>query len=161
MNRVVLSLSFLTLSPAMVKTQTKANQAQAVAPQACLICDKTYQSVQQLCGFCIKKLKVLKDAQEGSFERELFTLVFQVRVRDRKSFGKRLVTQKKCANPDQAAQIDRLRKRNKVLYVTLRRLRSRHRRQALVTSKKRTLVVAPKCASNLATEQPPIESQPQ
>ena len=75
----------------MVKSKNEPKVGSKVQARACLLCEKTNQVVQQLCGFCFKKIQSMKASSAGSFDRGLIEAIRKSKARDRKSSAQKLV----------------------------------------------------------------------
>ena len=77
----------------MVKRKNEPKAGSEVQAKACLLCEKTSQAVQQLCGFCFKKIQSMKACPPGSFDKGLIEAIQKSKARDRKSSAQKMVTE--------------------------------------------------------------------
>ena len=80
------------------------------------------QSVQQLCGFCFKKIQSMKVSSAGSFDKGLIETIRKSKARDRKSSAQKLVRETSTDFQQLVASNDSLRKQVKALQNRLRRM---------------------------------------
>ena len=81
--------------------------------------------MQQLCGFCCKKIQSMKAPSAGSFDRGLIEAIRKSKARDRKSSAQKLVRESSKDFQQLEAANDSLKKQNKALYDRLRRMPAR------------------------------------
>ena len=76
----------------MVKTKNKTGMDDTGQPKACLLCQKKYKNVVELCTYCKKKLASANDPNTTSIDSDLITAFNQKRAVDKTNCVKKLVT---------------------------------------------------------------------
>ena len=94
--------------------------------------------MQQLCGFCFKKIQSMKASSTGSFDRGLIEAIRKSKARDRKSSAQKLVRENSKDFQQLEAANDSLKKQNKALYDRLRRMPARKSTKAKLGFKQKT-----------------------
>ena len=122
----------------MENTKIKLQGGSDIQDKTCLMCERTYKSVQQLCGNCFKRLKDMKASESGSTDKGLFEIIQLSKARDRNNSALKLVNKK---NPDYQKLKEtnqRLKKENKTLYDSQRYQTSKKSARAALGFKAKT-----------------------
>ena len=99
--------------------------------------------MQQLCGFCFKKIQSMKASSAGSFDRGLIEAIRKSKARDRKSSAQKLVRETSTDFQQLEATNDSLKKQVKALQNRLRRAPARKPTKAKLGFKQKDPKSAP------------------
>ena len=122
----------------MVKRKNEPKAGSELQAKACLLCEKTIQGVQQLCGFCFKKIQSMKTSPPGSFDKGLIEAIQKSNARDRKSLAQKMITQQDPAYQSLKDRIKVLERRAKSNYVMSRKAMARKSTKAKLGFKQKT-----------------------
>ena len=109
----------------MVKSKNEPKVGSKVQARTCLLCEKTNQAVQQLCGYCFKRIQSMKASPPASFDWGLIEAIQKSKARDRKSSAQKLVSEISPGTDKLEVANERLKKENKALYDRLRNMPAR------------------------------------
>ena len=79
------------LKPTMVKTKKEPQTDSTDGPRACLLCQKKYKNVVELCTYCKKQLTSASGPNASIIDRGLIEAFKQKRAVDRANCVKKLV----------------------------------------------------------------------
>ena len=106
----------------MVKTKKELQAVPTDGPRACLLCQKKYKNVVELCTYCKKQLSNANGPDASIIDSGLIEAFKQKRAVDRANCVKKLVRETSTDFQQLVASNDSLRKQVKALQNRLRRM---------------------------------------
>ena len=127
----------------MVKTKKEPQTDSADGPRACLLCQKKYKNVVELCTYCKKQLTSASGPNASIIDRGLIEAFTQKRAVDKANCVKKLARATSTDFQHLEATIASLRKEKKALRDRLRRAPARRPTKAKLGFKQKTEKSAP------------------